>query len=221
MPRQRGLSDGLCSKAHQQSCRVVIVDGGFTSSAQLLDRAVMKPFKEAVRNAAATDLAEMVVSDLDNLSTVMNRPGLKTKIVQRVHAALDEIRFKEHAFLFVTGDEVPNVLLRAHELNDSGQLFQRMVSCPSYSVMKQKLITKMLNMSPRATETCVTRMPQMMRMQVRRLQNWNRWRSKHRQLLHRRMLQHKPLQHKKRLQHRKGYRSSSTCVSHMANTHHE
>ena len=53
----------------------------FTSAAQPLDRAVMKPFKEAPRNAAAADLAEMVVSDLDDLSTVMSRPGLKNEIV--------------------------------------------------------------------------------------------------------------------------------------------
>ena len=53
------------------------IDGGFTGAAQPLDRAVVRPFKEALRNAAATDLAEMVVCDLDNLSTVMNRPSLK------------------------------------------------------------------------------------------------------------------------------------------------
>ena len=44
----------------------------------------------------------------------------------------------------------------------------------------------------------------------------HQWRSKHRQPLHRRMLHHRPLQHKKRLLRRKGCRSSSTCVSHVA-----
>ena len=71
---------------------------GFTSAAQPLDRAVVKPFKEALRNAAAADLAEMVASDLDDLSTVMNRPGLKNKIVQWVHTALDDIKSKERLF---------------------------------------------------------------------------------------------------------------------------
>ena len=47
-----------------------------------------------------------------------------------------------------------------------------MVSYPSYSLMQQILITKMLKMSPRADGTCITRMPQMMRMRVRRLQYW-------------------------------------------------
>ena len=95
---------------------------GFTSVAQPLDRAIVKPFKEAIRNAAAADLAEMVVSDLDDLSTVMNMPGLKNKIVQWVHTALDDIKSKESLFqhgwsyLFVAGGELPNVLLRAHEL---------------------------------------------------------------------------------------------------------
>ena len=104
---------------------------GFTSVAQHLERVVMKPFKEAPRNAAAADLAEMVVSDLDDLSTVMNRPGLKNKIVQWVHTALDDIKSKERLFqhawsdLFVAGGELPNVLLRARELNHGSQLFKR------------------------------------------------------------------------------------------------
>ena len=103
---------------------------GFTSAAQPLDSAVMKPFKEAPRNAAAADLAEMVASDLDDLSTVMNRPGLTNEIVQWVHTALDDIKSKERLFqhawsdLVVAGGELPNVLLRARELN-RGQLFKR------------------------------------------------------------------------------------------------
>ena len=71
---------------------------GFTSAAQPLDRAVVKPFKEALRNAAAADLVEMVASDLDDLSTVMNMPGLKKKIVQWFHTALDDIKSKERLF---------------------------------------------------------------------------------------------------------------------------
>ena len=47
---------------------------GFTSAAQPLDRSVMKPFNEAPRNAAAADLAEIVVSDLDDLSSVQAWP---------------------------------------------------------------------------------------------------------------------------------------------------
>ena len=73
----------------------------------------------------------MVASDLDDLSTVKNRPGLKSQIVQWVHTAPEGIKSKERMFqhgwshLFVAGDELPMVLLRALELSDGGQLFTR------------------------------------------------------------------------------------------------
>ena len=171
------------------------IDGGFTSATQPLERAVMKPVKEVLRNAAAPDLAKMVVSDLDDLSTVMSRPGLKNLIVQCVYTALDDIKSMERVFqhawsrLFVADGEMPNVLLRARELNHGGQLFKRQQCGIVPEVLPD---AAQLDHQDVKDEPESDWMPQMMRMQDRRLQYWpllHKWRSKHKQQLHRRMLQ--------------------------------
>ena len=205
---------------------------GFTSAEQPLDRAVVKPFKEAVRNAAAADLAEMVVSDLDDLSTVMNMPGLKNKIVQWVHTALDDIKSKESLFqhawsrLFVAGGELPNVLLRARELNHGGQLFKRQecgivpellpdAAKPDHQDVKDEPESDWdmhnadapddedAGQETPARSSCTSGDPSTSRCGIGGCSR------------------HRPLQHKKRLVHRKGRRSSSAFVLHMADTHHE
>ena len=107
---------------------------------------------------------------------------------------------------FVAGDEFPNVLLRAHELDDGSQLFQRQ----QYGIVPELLID-----APEPDHENTKDEPE---------SDWDMRsadapddedagqetpalspaRSKHRQLLHRRMLHHMPLQHKERLLH--GYR---------------
>ena len=158
------------------------------SAAQPLNRAVMKPFKEALRNTQLQQTWQrwwLVV--WGGLSTVMNRLGLKNKIVQYVHTALDDIRSNERVFqhawshLFVTSDELPNVLLRAHELKYG--------IVPELLLMQQSLITKMLKMSPRATGDMHNADAPDDEDVGERLQYWHKLRSKHRQLLHRKMLQ--------------------------------
>ena len=105
---------------------------------------------------------------------------------------------------FVAGDEFPNVLLRAHELDDGSQLFQR---------QHYGIVPELLTDAPEPDHEGTKDEPE---------SDWDMRsadapddedagqetlalspaRSKHRQLLHRRMLHHMPLQHKKRLLHR-------------------
>ena len=103
----------------------------------------------------------------------------------------------QHAWshLFVTGDELPNVLLRVHELNDGDQLFQRQ----QYGIVPELLPDAaepesdwdMHDADAPDDENAGQETPVLAQVEI---QAKTASASEHRRLLH-----HRPLQHKKRL----------------------
>ena len=83
---------------HWPEVPLCYVDCNHTGGSQPLDRAVVRPWKEELRNAAATDLAAMLINGVEDINTIMTKPGLKNKIIQWVESACDKVKTKEDMF---------------------------------------------------------------------------------------------------------------------------
>jgi hypothetical protein len=129
-PKHTGKLFRASMREHMDEVPLVYVDCNQTGGLQPLDCAVMKPWKDELRKAASGDLATMLIDGVDDFASIMNKPGLKNKIVQWVTSDIDKTKDKERMYakawehLVVPEEELEDVLLHAEELNHAGQLFK-------------------------------------------------------------------------------------------------